>query len=216
MAKPRVHNMTWLSDTQTSYDTVADSYAELLRDILASAPYERGILSLFADLVGGSTDGPVADVGCGTGRVTAYLASLGLDVFGLDLSPGMIAAARRDHPRLRFGVASMTALPVPDASLAGLLAWWSLIHVPDEAIPSVLAGFRRVLQPGAPLMLGFFTGDQIRLKTSGYGGHPMHVRVYHRPPSRVAGWVREAGFALETEVALHADKPFPGAVLIAR
>jgi ubiquinone/menaquinone biosynthesis C-methylase UbiE len=208
--------MTWLSDTQTSYDTVADSYAELLRDVMDSRPYERAILSLFADLVRGFSDGPVADVGCGTGRVTAYLASSGLDVFGLDLSPGMIAAARRDHPGLRFGVASMTALPVPDASLAGLLAWWSLIHVPDEAIPSVLTGFRRVLRPGAPLMVGFFTGDQIRLKTSGYGGHPMNVHVFHRPPSRVAAWLREAGFTVETEVSLHADQPFPGAVTIAR
>nr|WP_296070074.1 class I SAM-dependent methyltransferase [uncultured Actinoplanes sp.] len=208
--------MTWLSDTRTSYDTVADSYADLLRDHLTSSPHERAILSWYADLVRTCGDGPVADVGCGTGRVTAYLETLRLDVFGLDLSPGMIAAARREHPRSRFGVASMTALPLPGDALAGLLAWWSLIHVPDEAVPGVLADFRRVLRPGAPLMLGFFTGDRTRLKTSGYGGHAMNVHVHHRPLARVADWSREAGFTVETEIALHADQPFPGAVIIAR
>lgn len=204
----------WLADTRTSYDTVASSYADLLRDWLATAPYERGMLNLFADLAG--NDGPVVDVGCGTGRVTSHLAGRGLDVFGIDLSPGMIAAARRDYPGLRFEVGSMTALDLADGSAGGLLAWWSLIHVPDEAVPEVLAGFRRVLRAGRPLMVGFFTGDQVRLKTSGYGGHPMNVRVFHRPADRVAGWLGQAGFTLEARIDLPMDEPFPGAVLIAR
>jgi 2-polyprenyl-3-methyl-5-hydroxy-6-metoxy-1,4-benzoquinol methylase len=48
------------------------------------------------------------DVGCGTGRITAHLRQLGVDVFGIDLSPGMIEVARRDHPGLRFDLGSMT------------------------------------------------------------------------------------------------------------
>ncbi|MFE9404030.1 class I SAM-dependent methyltransferase [Streptomyces sp. NPDC006530] len=49
-------------------------------------------------------------MGCGTGRITAHLRELGLDVFGIDLSPGMVEVARRDHPGLRFDVGSMTDL----------------------------------------------------------------------------------------------------------
>ena len=41
----------WLDDTRTSYDTVAASYADLLRDALAGEPFQRGILALFAELV---------------------------------------------------------------------------------------------------------------------------------------------------------------------
>jgi SAM-dependent methyltransferase len=206
----------WLTDVRTSYDTVADSYAELLRDWLAKAPYERALLGLFADLVRDAGDGPVLDAGCGTGRITAYLTGLGLDVFGVDLSPGMLAAARRDHPGLRFEVGSMTGLDLPGASVAGLLAWWSLIHVPDDAVPAAVAEFRRVLRPGAPLVAGFFTGDRTRLKTEGYGGHPMRVHVFHRPLERMAAWLTAGGFTVETEVALHADQPLPGAVIVAR
>ncbi|OAP20266.1 Malonyl-[acyl-carrier protein] O-methyltransferase [Amycolatopsis sp. M39] len=161
---------TWLTDTRTSYDTVAVSYADRLRDSIARSPSLRMTLGLFASLV--RETGPVADVGCGTGHVTAHLNGLGLDAFGLDLSPGMIEVARRDHPGSRFAVGSMTALPLPDASVAGLLSWWSLIHVPDDEAPAALAQFHRVLRPGAPVAIGFHVGDVARVKTRGYGGHP--------------------------------------------
>jgi ubiquinone/menaquinone biosynthesis C-methylase UbiE len=207
----------WLADNRTSYDTVADSYAELLRDALADAPYDRAILNLFADLVKDFGKGPVADVGCGTGRITAYLKDQGLDAYGIDLSPGMLAAARRDHPTLRFQEGSMTDLAIPDRELAGLLAWWSLIHVPDEAVAVAFTQFRRVLRPGAPLLVGFFTGDETRPKTEGYGGHPMKINVYHRPPERVAGWLRDAGFAVEAQMVIEPPaERFTGAMIIAR
>ena len=49
----------WLDDTRTSYDTVAVSYADLLRDALAGEPFQRGILALFAELVRAQGNGPV-------------------------------------------------------------------------------------------------------------------------------------------------------------
>jgi SAM-dependent methyltransferase len=206
----------WLADTRTSYDTVADSYADQLRDALPGYPYLRGALALFADLVRATGGGPVADVGCGPGHVTAHLRELGVDAFGIDLSPAMIDVARRDHPDLRFDVGSMTDLALADASVAGLLAWWSLIHVPDDAIPAVLSHFRRVLRPGGPLLLGFHVGDESRLKTRGYGGHPMKVHVHRRQPARVSGWLRDAGFTVEAQMLLDPDEDVPGAVLFAR
>src|SRR3954470_11224930 len=133
----------WLDDTRKSYDTVAESYADRLRGALAREPFQRGVLALFAELVRAAGTGPVADVGCGPGRITGYLHGAGLDVFGIDLSPAMIDLARQDHPGLRFEVGSMTSLDLVGESLTGLLAWFSLIHVPDEAIPTVLAEFHR-------------------------------------------------------------------------
>lgn len=213
---PAVSDEQWLVDTRNSYDTVAASYAELLRDLLAGEPYERGALAILADLVRSGGGGPVVDVGCGTGRITAHLDQLGLDARGVDLSPAMIAQARQEHPGLRFDVGSMTELELPEGSVAGLLAWWSLIHVPDAAVPDVLARFRRALRPGGVLVVGFFVGDEVRLKTEGYGGHPMRVQVYRRPPERVAAWLAAAGFTVETRLLLDPpDKP-PAAILFAR
>jgi ubiquinone/menaquinone biosynthesis C-methylase UbiE len=204
---------SWLADARTSYDTVATSYADLLRDSLPGLPYLRAALALFADLVHG---GPVADVGCGPGHVTAHLHDLGIDAFGIDISPGMIDIARRDHPGLRFEVGSMTDLRLADESVAGLLACWSLIHIPDDAVPAVFGGFRRVLRPGGPLMAGFHVGDESRLKTEGYGGHPMNVHVHKRRPDTMAAWLREAGFTVEAQLLTDPDGQLPGAILFAR
>ncbi len=84
--------------TRAAYDTVAEDYAELLRSSLADSPHERAALGLFAELVGAAGGGLVGDLGCGTGRLTGHLVGLGLDVVSLDLSPGMVAVARREHP----------------------------------------------------------------------------------------------------------------------
>src|ERR1044072_7927715 len=102
----------WLADTRASYDTVAGSYAEQMSDALAGAPFVRAALGLFAGLVHAAGGGRVADVGCGPGHVTAHLNELGVDVFGIDLSPKMIEVARRDHPGLRFAVSWITGLGV--------------------------------------------------------------------------------------------------------
>jgi SAM-dependent methyltransferase len=196
----------WLTDTRDSYDTVAVSYAEHTRDLLDELPHVRAALRLFAE----ETDGPVADVGCGPGLVTAHLHALGADVFGVDLSPAMIELARRTHPGLRFEVGSMTEpLGTP---VAGILAWWSLIHVPDELVPVVFGHFREALPPNGLLMLGFHVGDDTRVKTQGYGGHPMRVHVHLRRPERVAEWLLAAEFTVEAQWLLGTDQ----AILFAR
>jgi SAM-dependent methyltransferase len=205
--------VNWLIDTAMSYDTVADSYAETMRDVLVRRPAVRGVLALFAEMVCG---GPVADVGCGPGHVTAHLRELGLDVLGIDLSPAMIGIARREYPGIPFEVGSMTDLDLADCSAGGVLAWYSLIHVPDGEVPAVLAHFHRVLRPGGVALLGFHIGDEDRLKTRGYGGHPMQVHVNLRPLDRVESWVRDVGFTLEARVVLSPDAEVPAGILLAR
>ncbi|RSM34561.1 class I SAM-dependent methyltransferase [Amycolatopsis balhimycina DSM 5908] len=203
--------MTWLADTATSYDTVADSYADFVSDALEKEPYLKAALTLFAAQV----DGPALDAGCGPGHFTAYLASLGVDASGIDLSPGMIDLARRSHPDLRFEVGSMTDLALPGASVAGVLASWSLIHIPDESVPVTLGHFHRVLRPGGRLMIGYHVGAGTRLKTQGYGGHPMRVNVHLRQPWWLARRVREAGFTVDAEWLLNPAAEVPQAILFA-
>ena len=138
----------WLSDTRASYDIDASGYAEKVRGLLGESPYLRASLALFVELVHGSRGGPVADIGCGPGYVTGRLHDAGLDVIGIDLSPEMIAIARRDYPHLRFEVGTMTDLDLADSSVAGIVAFWSIIHVPDHAMPGVFEQFRRVCDHG--------------------------------------------------------------------
>src|ERR1700761_5420967 len=91
----------YLSATRAAYDTVAADYADLLRDELAGRPVDRALLAAFADLVRLAGDGPVAEAGCGPGRVTAHLAGLGVTTFGVGLSGGMLAGAGGARPATR-------------------------------------------------------------------------------------------------------------------
>lgn len=184
----------WLDATRASYDTIAEPYTQNVRGLMERSAYDRAVLALFAELVGAAGGGAVLDVGCGPGRVSAHLASLGLDVSGVDLSPGMVGVARREHPQLRFDVASMTELDLAPASLAGLLAWYSLIHVPDEAVPGVLARFAAGLRPGGVLLLASQAGDEVVHRTRSRLGPEVDLRFHVRRPDAVREFVEAAGF----------------------
>ncbi|WP_414939016.1 class I SAM-dependent DNA methyltransferase [Amycolatopsis sp. cmx-11-51] len=208
--------MSWLTETRNSYDADAAGYADETRDLLDRKLHVRAGVVLFADLVRAIGGGPVADVGCGPGHTTALLRELGADAFGIDLSPAMIEIARREHAGARFEVGSMTHLELADGSLAGVLAWWSLIHIPDEAVPGVLGQFHRVLRPGGVLAAGFHVGDEPENRSTGDGDRSVHAYGYLRRPSRVADWLRGAGFTVEAQHLLNPDEPKPGAILFAR
>jgi 2-polyprenyl-3-methyl-5-hydroxy-6-metoxy-1,4-benzoquinol methylase len=59
----------------------------------------------------------VGDIGCGPGRITTHLHALNLDVFGVDLSPRMVAVARNAYPHISFDVGSMTGLDLAGGML---------------------------------------------------------------------------------------------------
>jgi SAM-dependent methyltransferase len=148
-------------------------------------------------------------VGCGPGRVTAHLHALGVPASGVDLSPTMVAIARRMHPGLRFAEGSMTDLDVPDGTLGGIVAWYSSIHVPDERLPGVLAGFARALAPGGYLQLAFQVGDEVAHRTEA-GGHTVALDFHRRRPDQVAELVRRAGMAVQARTVREPDDgPFP-------
>ncbi|MFJ7125466.1 class I SAM-dependent methyltransferase [Streptomyces sp. NPDC098101] len=138
-----------------AYDAVASTYEEMFRDTLRDRPLDRAALAVFAEVVRAAGGGRVADLGCGPGYVTAHLDGLGLSAFGVDASPAMIELARRAHPHLRFEVGSMEALDIADGTLDGVLSRWSVIHLPPDELPPVLAEFHRVLAPGGHLLIAF-------------------------------------------------------------
>jgi ubiquinone/menaquinone biosynthesis C-methylase UbiE len=207
-----------LVETRTAYDTVAASYAELVAPALAGNPMDRALLGVFAEQVHAGPGGPVGDLGCGPGRITTHLAALGLDAFGIDLSPGMITVARRAYPHLRFEVGSLAALDLPDGVLAGALAWYSLIHTPPERQPAVLAELARVVRPGAPLLVVFQAGDDEPVHHRQGYGHTISLHGWRLDPERIAQQLADAGFEVRTRVLREPEGPMersPQAYLLA-
>jgi SAM-dependent methyltransferase len=206
-----------LAATRTAYDTVAADYADLLRDELAGRPVDRAVLAAFAELVQAAGDGPVAEAGCGPGRITAHLAGLGLTIFGVDLSPGMLAVARRSHPGLRFAEGRLDALPVASGTLAGLVAWYSIIHTTPHHLGEVFAEFHRVLRPGAEVLLAFQAGDE-KVQLSQAYGHTISLDVYRLLPARIEVLLTAAGLVTHTRIRRDPDRreKTPQAYLLAR
>lgn len=140
-----------------AYASVADLYIELF------GSRER-VHADDLDLIGRQLSirpGVVLDVGCGPGHITGYLRSLGVDAVGIDLVPEFIAHARVAHPGGAYQLGSMRNLDAGDGSVAGVLAWFSLIHLPPADLDGVLAEFRRVLASAGTLVVGFFSGDEV-------------------------------------------------------
>jgi ubiquinone/menaquinone biosynthesis C-methylase UbiE len=204
---------TYVRTTRDSYDTLAAECAVRFRAELDGKPMERAFLGAFVEVV----KGQVADVGCGTGRVTAYLHSLGVDVFGVDLSPGMLAMARSEYPHLRFDEGTMVDLDIKDGSLGGLMAWYSIIHIPRELVPAVLAEFYRVLEPGGHLLLAFQVGEDV-LHLEEAWGQEFSLDFHRWTPERLGELLSQAGFVVSAQLLRAAEETerTPQAQLLAR
>lgn len=201
--------MDFLTSTRDSYDDLAERYLDVFGADLAASPLDRALYDAFARLVldngGNGGGGPVADVGCGPGWLTTLLRGHGLDAFGIDLSPRMIEVARRLNPGARFEVGSMLALDLPDSSLAGLVAAYSLIHVPWERRPDALAEFHRVLAPGGQLLLVFQVGDD-RLHLDDVYGTSVDLVWYRQQPDELAALATAAGFEVCAQVTRRRER----------
>ncbi|MFJ1735079.1 class I SAM-dependent methyltransferase [Streptomyces sp. NPDC088254] len=184
----------FLSDTRTFYDAVAGDYAELFSEEPAR-PMDRAVLGGFAEIVG--RGGVVVDLGCGPGRVTRYLGSLGLVVSGVDLSEGMLAVARRENPGIAFELGSMTDLPHEDGSVDGVVSWYSSIHTPEPELPALFAEFLRVLRPGGHLLLAFQAGDEVQRHDQPWG-HPVALDFLRREPELMTELLVAGGFEMRS------------------
>src|SRR5258708_4269734 len=132
-------------NVQGSYDTVADEYANKYLHELDHKPLDRELLDRFAKAVAGK--GRAVDLGCGPGQVARYLKARGVDVVGIDLSPQMVEAARRANTEIEFRQGDMRKLDFPENTLAGIAAFYSIIHIPREQVNAVLKELHRVLKP---------------------------------------------------------------------
>lgn len=204
--------------TREAYDTVADDYAHLLPDLRPETRLDVAMIDDFAARCVDARLGPAADVGCGAGRVSAHLAARGVDVIGVDLSTGMVEAARRAHPHLRFAVGDLADLPLDRSGLGGLLAWYSLIHTAPKRLPVVVRELARVVAPDGWLLTAFQAGDGEVVERSTAYGHAVTLTSYRHDPELLVTVLTEVGFDVRARLRRCAEgaERTPQAVVHAR
>jgi SAM-dependent methyltransferase len=179
------------SHIPSTYDVVAAEYAEMFSDELDDKPFDRGLLDELAREVAGR--GIVCDLGCGPGQIGAYLAQLGCDVVGIDISPGMLHAARQRHADVRLQLGDLRALPLADESCVAIACFYALIHIPRDEVLGALVEINRVLRPGGTLLLAVHGGAG-ELHTDGWFGHPVSVDATLFDAAELTSLLTAAGF----------------------
>ena len=183
-----------LDPVRNSYDRIADEYARRLYKELDGKPLDRELLTRFAKEVAGRGD--ACDLGCGPGQIARYLRDQSATVFGLDLSPKMVAQARELNPDISFRTGNMLAVDLPDASLAGIAAFYAIVNIPRESVPEVFREIARVLQPGGILLLAFHIGDET-LHENELWGRPIDMDFFLFQPDAIRRDLESAGLVVE-------------------
>ena len=183
-----------LDPVRNSYDRIADEYARRLYKELDGKPLDRELLTRFAKEVAGRGD--ACDLGCGPGQIARYLRDQSATVFGLDLSPKMVAQARELNPDISFRTGNMLALDLGDASLAGIAAFYAIVNIPRESVPEVFREIARVLQPGGILLLAFHIGDET-LHENELWGRPIDMDFFLFQPDAIRRDLESAGLVVE-------------------
>jgi len=180
-------------DVRHSYDSAARAYAEHLASELDRKPLDRHLLNRFAEAVRGV--GLVADLGCGPGHVARYLDAQGVRMVGIDLSPEMIRVASELQPGIEFRAGDMRALDLPDGSLAGVIAFYAIVHFKPDELGPVFREMRRVLSAGGLALLAFHIGEEV-VHLDDLFGAPVSLDFRFHVPERVIEALESAGFTV--------------------
>lgn len=197
-----------LAAARAVYDATAEEYAQSVGTEVSATfegPIDRAVLAAFVELVSQSALGSVVDVGCGPGRVAAFLATRGVDVVGVDPSPAMLAVARAAHPRIRFDDGALDTLPFPNRSLVGAVCWYSIIHTPPEHLGRGFAELERVLVPGGHLLVAFQGGDGRSVVRPDAYGTGLTLTSYRHSAADVAAHLTASGFDVRTTIVREAE-----------
>ncbi|GAA1042682.1 class I SAM-dependent methyltransferase [Virgisporangium ochraceum] len=160
-----------MDHVRDAYSAIADRYIDLFGTVGQTDPDDLAFVERHLTI----RPGTVIDLGCGPGHLTGFLRSLGVDAVGVDPVPEFIAHARAAHPDGAYRLGSLETLGA--AGYAGILAWFSLIHLPPSELDGALATLRSV------------TADEV-----GPFDHKV-TTAYRWPTDEISRRLQRAGFA---------------------
>jgi SAM-dependent methyltransferase len=186
-----------------AYGVLAEEYGRRIAGELEHKPFDREKLDAFA--ARGKELGRIFDLGTGPGHVARHLEGAGADVVGGDISPAMIAEARRRNPDIEFRELDLLALDLPDASAGAISAFYAIVHFSLDDVEQAFREMRRVLVPGGLALVAFHVGTEV-IHVAEEWGLVVDVDFVFFQPEDVAARAALAGLSVE-EIAIR--EPYP-------
>ncbi len=189
---------------ESVYDSVAQEYALAFAGEHDKKPQDQEVLQKFVREVGGR--GPVWDLGCGPGQTTAYLNSLGTQASGLDLSEKLLEQSRASHPGIHFRRGNILELEFREGSIAGVVAFYAIVHFSEEQVETALREVLRVLRPGGIFLFTFHVGGET-IHIEEFLGKKIDIDFMLFSTEFILGCLEKCGFE---RIEMIEREPYPG------
>ena len=192
-----------LSKIERVYDFVAKEYAEAFTGEHEKKPKDREILRRFSEVLGNRK--PVWDFGCGPGQTTHYLKGLGIEISGLDISEKILQQAKTLYSDISFIKGNILELEFSDNSIAGITAFYAIVHFEEEQVEAAFREVYRVLQPEGIFLFTFHIGPET-IHIDEFLGKQIDIDFMFFTTEFISGCLKKTGFQ---EIEVIEREPYP-------
>jgi len=186
------------------YDTVAKEYAETFSGEHEKKPKDQEMLHRFSQEIG--IRKPVWDFGCGPGQTTEYLKNLGIEISGLDLSEKILEQAKTIHPEIHFQRGNILGLEFKNNSLAGVVAFYAIVHFTEEQVEIACREIYRVLEPGGIFLFTYHIGEET-IHVEEFLGKKIDIDFMFFTTDFISSCIEKSGFE---KIEIIEREPYPG------
>lgn len=193
-----------LNKVENLYDTVSKEWTETFSGEHERKPKDQEILHRFSQEIGDRR--PVWDFGCGPGNTTKYLKNLGIEISGLDLSEKILEQARTIHPEIHFRKGNILDLEFENNSIAGVVAFYAIVHFTEEQVGIAFREVFRVLQPGGILLFTYHIGEET-IHLDEFLGKKVDIYFMFFTTDFIFSCLKDIGFE---KIEIIEREPYPG------